>query len=1389
MPASREQHRSSFRGLRRRAATICLQIDNSGYITNTGAACGSGGGGSGTVNSGTSGQIAYYSATGTAVSGINTVPITAGGTGASTASAAMANLLPGVTSNGGNGVSVAGNAQLNGALQVGGVSSFAGSTTVKNQADAEIDSILQAGATTSQNESFTYKDWNGNNQWTMVKDNSNNWSLNSAIGGLDSFKAYQSSNSGDTYINASNASGIVRVNYEAGAGAGFNIYGGNNSSLYASFMGTAAIKFPGLAAASGHNCLQIDNSGLISNTGAACGTGSMNGTINAGTSGQIAYYGGNGTVISGANTVSITAGGTGSSTASGALSNLGGAALTGAAFTGPVSVSTTLSVANNASIGPRYDVTNAAYGAKGDGSTDDTLAIQAAFDACYHGGVLPYGGVVEFPGDHTYVISSTINAHDSCQIEGVIGSSSVEDAPPRIQWNSPAAGAVSTITAFSIASNVATFTAANSLTAGQWVEIQGLTAGYFMNRTITQVLSTGLSASQFEITLPQGWSNVSTTSDSGTATTENVMVAFDSIARYDQSVSNIALVSGGTGMAYNLGFYFGSRVDTGTRVVNTWVSGATEYSYYFAAGGINVEFDKGWRSDGAGVSGIYWRVTGADSFGIANGTVDNNRSGYGSSTSGAAVMLDNAACVNTSGVHFTSRNVKIEINSSLTAGLGAFTMYDCPSNSSMEAFFLDLENTWVAPASGGTAGFNFPSFVVSPANDAAISLNIVNGEFPSGTSPNTTTRWVGIPELLRTDIYGPNGWIPLLSYAPSTNSDGGYYAEKSPISLIGDVNLSQLWQDGVQASDFLYSDTAFAALPNGTTLYAGQILGPPAYWSGTNGKRYGLDVVYQTGTTGTPNGGATTCTGSSGTSVLTCTSATDLSVGQRITIGSDVNKTIATVDATHPNAVLVNLGSNLGATHSTATALSFSAPVLGPEIQMPTKSSASPTTLTWTQGDTEQNSGAAANGVAAWVNISPGTPGTWAGIPLGNSSGQITPAQITTATVTVNGTPCTLGSSCTVSPTGVSTAGTPLWLQYLGNGADGSYEYSSTGSCTSSPTHCVVNCTSSAPCLVSGEYYMTSLTVDAGAYVYGNVGALPEGWVVHSTGACDLYGTVLVSGPKSSFASSNKGNFGGAGGGSGGGSAAGTAGSVSDMNVLQVTQPMDVAGGAAGGTSGGNGGNGSSFSASQQRAMLNGGLGGLDGLGLTGSAGPQGGSSGGSGGGAGGGADLMCSDIEGNGTGLIDASGGPGNPPTANSTGAGAGGGGGVIALSSQSTPANWPAVSVSGGPGALATVPQALATSGSCTTQPKATLGVTSGALSSCTVVQAGAGCGTGTNVKFNILGGSGTGGTVTPTWSGGALASCTASGGSGYTAAAYTTSGAGGDGGNGWSAEFQGW
>jgi len=65
-------------------------ISNSGYVlTSTGASSlptwqAAGGGGSGTVNAGTTGQIAYYASNGTAVSGETLVPISAGGTNSAT---------------------------------------------------------------------------------------------------------------------------------------------------------------------------------------------------------------------------------------------------------------------------------------------------------------------------------------------------------------------------------------------------------------------------------------------------------------------------------------------------------------------------------------------------------------------------------------------------------------------------------------------------------------------------------------------------------------------------------------------------------------------------------------------------------------------------------------------------------------------------------------------------------------------------------------------------------------------------------------------------------------------------------------------------------------------------------------------------------------------------------------------------------------------------------------------------------------------------------------------------------------------------------------------------------------------------------------------------------
>ncbi|HZB89116.1 MAG TPA: hypothetical protein VE291_10690 [Terracidiphilus sp.] len=276
----------------------------------------------------------------------------------------------------------AGSANFTGTLQVGGTSTFTGSTTVRNQADAEIDAILQAGLTAEQKESYVYRDHTGASQWYLVKDQNNNWALNSALSGIDSFKAYQSSNSGDTYVNASLPTGVVRVNYEPNSGAGMKIYGGGSSAVYASFTAPNAIQFPGLAAASGTNCVEIDNSGYLSNTGSSCGSGSGSGTVNSGATGQIAYYNTNGAAVSGISAIPVSAGGTGSTTASAALTALGAASLgasSAQSFTAPISAP-----AVTASVNSQLNVMAPPYNAKGDCVTDDRNAIQAALNASYN---------------------------------------------------------------------------------------------------------------------------------------------------------------------------------------------------------------------------------------------------------------------------------------------------------------------------------------------------------------------------------------------------------------------------------------------------------------------------------------------------------------------------------------------------------------------------------------------------------------------------------------------------------------------------------------------------------------------------------------------------------------------------------------------------------------------------------------------------------------------------------------------------------------------------------------------------------------------------------------------------------------------------------------------
>jgi len=177
-----------------------------------------------------------------------------------------------------------------------------------------------------------YTDATAGEQFYQVQDLLNNVNRLS----IGQYNNGQSSANNQTVINAA-GTGAVVLNGSNSAGTGGVIIGsgGASSSTVATVdnagdalfngslqVGGTAIKFPGIAASSGHNCVQIDNSGNVTNTGAACGAGG-GGSVGSANSGQIAYYMGNGTSIGGVSQVGLSAGGTGASTAAGALTSLG----------------------------------------------------------------------------------------------------------------------------------------------------------------------------------------------------------------------------------------------------------------------------------------------------------------------------------------------------------------------------------------------------------------------------------------------------------------------------------------------------------------------------------------------------------------------------------------------------------------------------------------------------------------------------------------------------------------------------------------------------------------------------------------------------------------------------------------------------------------------------------------------------------------------------------------------------------------------------------------------------------------------------------------------------------------------------------------------------------
>jgi hypothetical protein len=243
------------------------KIDGAGNLTVTsctGCAGSSGpGSGSGTVNSGTSGQIAYYAATGTAVSGLGTTGsgnvVLAGSatlttptltsatlTSATLSSPTMTTPVLGVasaTSLSSGSVTTTGNIADGGTLAVTGTSTFTGTTThagnvtLLNGANTAQTLAIQPGGTADQNGVLQFSNYTGTNEWTLKKDSSNALRVTDALdSSLDRAIFYQN---GQTAVNSGAGVNAVTINNTSGSGTGgLVVYAGGASYATAVFTVT-----------------------------------------------------------------------------------------------------------------------------------------------------------------------------------------------------------------------------------------------------------------------------------------------------------------------------------------------------------------------------------------------------------------------------------------------------------------------------------------------------------------------------------------------------------------------------------------------------------------------------------------------------------------------------------------------------------------------------------------------------------------------------------------------------------------------------------------------------------------------------------------------------------------------------------------------------------------------------------------------------------------------------------------------------------------------------------------------------------------------------------------------------------------------------------------------
>jgi hypothetical protein len=195
-----------------------------------------------------------------------------------------------------------------------------------------------------------------------------------------------------------------------------------------------------------------------------------------------------------------------------------------------------------------------------DNSQDDTAAFNTAQDTCAVG-----NGILYCPGD-VYIISSPLVAAQNLQ--SIVGDGagetffvctpalkgtflSIPGVPPWFSLGGAAAQgftilgpgfqAPATVTAWSITSSVATFTADNTFTAGQEVLLQGFTGANngSVNNAIVKVRATGLSNTGFQAHIKN--SDVPVVVDTGVASLNWNGIAFTSDGADWISMGNIEI--------------------------------------------------------------------------------------------------------------------------------------------------------------------------------------------------------------------------------------------------------------------------------------------------------------------------------------------------------------------------------------------------------------------------------------------------------------------------------------------------------------------------------------------------------------------------------------------------------------------------------------------------------------------------------------------------------------------------------------------------------------------------------------------------------------------------------------------------------------------------------